>query len=367
MSKLVVARAGPLTSVQDAGRFGAQRYGLTSSGAMDLLALAAANALVGNAPVTAAIEIGPFAASFDARHGAVRVALAGAAREIAVGGRALPPGTTATLNDGERLEIGPARRGVFSVLGIDGGVQGKPVFGSLSVTARAGVGSPFPRPLQAGDELELLPPREAGERRLVFAPPERTTLRVLAGPQAEEFGDAFALLLASEWKVSSTSDRMGYRLEGPKLAHLRGHDIVSDGTVNGSIQVPGNGQPIVLMRDRGTTGGYPKIATVIGPDLGLLAQRRAGETVRFAAIGIEEAETEARRFAELIKSLPNRLQIVQSGPNVEALHGANLAGHAVNAFDAATWQTPRGDELQGDDLQGNDLQTKANDDGDNRP
>ena len=91
---------------------------------------------------------------------------------------------------------------------------------------------------------------------------------------------------------------MGYRLDGPKLAHLKGHNIVSDGTVNGSIQVPGSGQPIVLMRDRGTTGGYPKIATVIGPDLGLLAQRRVGESVRFAEIGIEEAETEARRFAE---------------------------------------------------------------------
>jgi 5-oxoprolinase (ATP-hydrolysing) subunit C len=358
MSTLAVVRAGPLTSVQDGGRYGAQRYGLTTSGAMDLLALAAANSLVGNAAYAAAIEIGPFPAGFEARNGAVRIALTGAAREITIGGRALALDETATLRDGERLEIGAARRGVFSILGIEGGVQGKPVFGSLSVTARAGVGSPFPRPLQAGDELDLLPPREAGERRLVFEQAERATVRVLAGPQAQEFGDAFALFLASEWTISSASDRMGYRLNGPRLSHQKGHNIVSDGTVNGSIQVPGSGQPIALMRDRGTTGGYPKIATVIGPDLGILAQRRAGQTVRFAEIGIEDAESEARRFAEVIGSLPGQLQAVESGPNLEALHHANLAGHAVNAFDAATWQTsPAGGELQ----------AKANDDGDNRP
>jgi 5-oxoprolinase (ATP-hydrolysing) subunit C len=339
MSKLAVVRVGPLTSVQDAGRYGAQRYGLTSSGAMDLLALAAANTLVGNPATTAAIEIGPFGAIFEARHGAVRIAVTGAVRDIKVSGHTLPIGTTATLSEGERLELGPSRKGVFSVLGIEGGLQGKAVFGSLSVTARAGVGSPFPRPLQAGDELDLVDATGSGERRLVFDQGERAILRVLAGPQVAEFGDAFKVFLASEWTISPASDRMGYRLEGPKLLHAKGHNIVSDGTVNGSIQVPGSGQPIALMRDRGTTGGYPKIATVIGPDLGLLAQRRVGESVRFCEIGIEEAEAEARRFAELVKSLPGRLQPVASGPNLEALHGANLAGHAVNAFDATTWQT----------------------------
>jgi biotin-dependent carboxylase-like uncharacterized protein len=357
MSTLAVVTAGPLTSVQDAGRFGAQRYGLTSSGAMDQLALAAANTLVGNAALAAAIEIGPFGASFEARHGAIRIAVTGAAREISIGERALPLGATATLVQGERLKIGAARSGVFSILGIEGGIQGQPVFGSLSVTTRAGVGSPFPRPLQAGDELDVRVASAAGERRLEFEPAPRSILRVLAGPQAEEFGDAFALFLASEWKISLSSDRMGYRLDGPRLIHLKGHNIVSDGTVNGSIQVPGSGQPIVLMRDRGTTGGYPKIATVIGPDLGLLAQRRAGEHVRFTEIGIEEAQEEARRFAEVIKSLPNRLQAFQSGPNLEALHGANLAGHAVSAFDATTWQTS---------TQSDGTRKVSDDDGDNR-
>ena len=105
---------------------------------------------------------------------------------------------------------------------------------------------------------------------------------MVLGPQDDEFSDeAKALFLASEWKISATSDRMGYRLEGPVIKHLHGHNIVSDGTVNGSIQVPGNGQPIVLMPDRGTTGGYPKIATVISADFGRFAQISAGRSFRF--------------------------------------------------------------------------------------
>jgi biotin-dependent carboxylase-like uncharacterized protein len=278
----------------------------------------------------------------------VRIAVASAGRDIKVNGQALPLNTSATLAEGDRIELGASRSGVFSILAVEGAVQGKAVFGSLSVTARVGVGSPFPRPLQAGDELELKDASAAAEQRLPFDPPERADLRVLAGPQVEEFGDAFALFLASEWTISPASDRMGYRLEGPKLVHAKEHNIVSDGTVNGSIQVPGSGQPIVLLRDRGSTGGYPKIATVIGPDLGLLAQRRVGTSVRFAEIGIEEAQAEARRFAELIKSLPGRLQPVASGPNLEALQSANLAGHAVNAFDAATWQTGVQDNTSND-------------------
>jgi allophanate hydrolase subunit 2 len=127
-------------------------------------------------------------------------------------------------------------------------------------------------------------------------------------------------------------------LEGPAIRHLHGHNIVSDGTVNGSIQVPGNGAPIVLMMDRGTTGGYPKIATVISADLGRLAQTPAGTGFRFKAISIADAQTEAKKFAHLLRSLPDRLRPVESLElNVEALHDANVAGQAVNAVDADTW------------------------------
>src|SRR5450631_59530 len=150
MSKLVISAIGPASSVQDGGRHGAQRYGLTPSGAVDSLALAAANTLVGNKPLSAAIEIGPFGAAFTARDGAVRVALSGAQRNADIGGRAVASETSMTVADGETLTLGFARGGSFSYLAIEGGIGGEPVFGSLAVNARAGLGSPYPRPLQLG-------------------------------------------------------------------------------------------------------------------------------------------------------------------------------------------------------------------------
>src|SRR5665647_1740633 len=326
MSKLVVAAIGPASSVQDGGRHGAQRYGLTPSGAMDTLALAAANTLVGNAAFDAAIEIGPFGAAFTAREGAVRVALAGAPRSADIAGRIVAWDISMTLADGETLTLGFARSGSFSYLAIEGGIAGEPMFGSLAVNARAGLGSPYPRPLQAGDELRTQAASGAAERRIELPAIAEGPIRVVMGPQDDEFGDeAKNLFLDSEWKISATSDRMGYRLEGPMIKHLHGHNIVSDGTVNGSIQVPGNGAPIVLMPDRNTTGGYPKIATVITADLGRFAQIPVGTGFRFKAVDMAEAQAEARKFAELLRTLPDRLRGIENfGPNIEALHDANV-------------------------------------------
>jgi 5-oxoprolinase (ATP-hydrolysing) subunit C len=339
MSRLIVTAVGPGTSVQDGGRFGAQRYGLTPSGAVDRLALAAANCLVGNAPFAAAIEVGPLNAVFTARNGAVRVALTGAARPAEVAGRSVALNQSITLADGESLTLGVARGGVFSYLAIEGGVQGEPMFGSLAVNARAGLGSPYPRPLQAGDELQAAAASGAGERRIDLPAPPDGPIRVVMGPQDDEFGDAKALFLESEWRISATSDRMGYRLEGPVIKHLHGHNIVSDGTVNGSIQVPGNGQPIVLMPDRGTSGGYPKIAAVISADLGRFGQTQAGRGFRFKAVTMAEAQAEYRAMVALLRSLPERIHDAnQRLLDIEALGSANVAGSAVNAFDVRTWQ-----------------------------
>jgi biotin-dependent carboxylase-like uncharacterized protein len=342
MSKLVVSSIGPASSVQDGGRPGSQRYGLTPSGAIDRLALAAANTLAGNAPFAAAIEIGPFGASFTAREGAVRVALAGAPRNAEIAGRAVAFDTSATLADGESLTLGFARGGAFSYLAIEGGVHGEPMFGSLSVNARAGLGSPYPRPLQAGDELPAAAASSAAERRIELPAIADGPIRVVLGPQDDEFGDeAKSLFLESEWKISATSDRMGYRLEGPVIRHLHGHNIVSDGTVNGSIQVPGNGAPIVLMPDRGTSGGYPKIATVISADLGRFAQIPASRGFRFKAVTMAQAQAELKNFAKLLRALPDRLRDIENFElNIEALQDANVAGAAVSAIDARTWQVP---------------------------
>src|SRR5215475_12400204 len=307
MSRLIVASIGPASSVQDGGRHGAQRYGLTPSGAMDRLALAAANCLVGNALFAAAVEISPFGASFTARDGAVRVGLAGAPRNADIAGRAVAFESSMTIADGETLTLGFAKGAAFSYLAIEGGIAGEAVFGSLAVNTRAGLGSPYPRPLQAGDELEAAAASGMAERRIELPAVSDAPIRVVLGPQDDEFSDeAKALFLGSEWKISATSDRMGYRLEGPAIKHLHGHNIVSDGTVNGSIQVPGNGAPIALMMDRGTSGGYPKIATVITADVGRLAQTSAGTAFRFKQVTMAEAQDEARKFQQLIRNLSDR-------------------------------------------------------------
>jgi biotin-dependent carboxylase-like uncharacterized protein len=340
MTNLAILSIGPASSVQDGGRFGAQRYGLTPSGAMDRLALAVANCLAGNPLLTAAIEIGPYGASLKARGGAVRVALSGAPRSADIGSRSVAWDTSVTIADGETLKLGMARGGSFSYLAIEGGIKGEPVFGSLSVNARAGLGSPYPRPLQSGDELDVAAANATPERRIDLPATASGPIRIVPGPQNDEFSEgAVKLFLDSEWKISATSDRMGYRLEGPVIKHLHGHNIVSDGTVNGSIQVPGNGQPIVLMSDRGTSGGYPKIATVITADYGRFAQIPAGTAFRFKVVSMEEAQAEARKFTELLRTLPDRLGSIESFDlNVEALQDANVAGVAVSAMDARTWQ-----------------------------
>ncbi|MBN8979049.1 MAG: biotin-dependent carboxyltransferase [Rhizobiales bacterium] len=340
MSRFVVTNVGPATSVQDAGRFGAQRYGLTPSGAIDRLALATANALAGNPPFTAAIELGPFGATFTAQDGPIRIAVAGASRSIKIDDRVLPLNQSATLMPGERLTLGAAREGVFSYLAIEGGIQGEAAFGSLSVNARAGLGAPVPRPLQSGDHLHVRAATERSEHALPPLAPSPDPIRVVLGPQDDEFGDAVKAFLDGTWTISPTSDRMGYRLQGPVIRHQHGHNIVSDGTVNGSIQVPGNGQPIVLMPDRGTSGGYPKIATVIGADFGRFAQIPPGRPFRFQAVSVAEARRAAIAFAALLRDLPARMvDVAHFEFNVVALQNANVAGSAVNAVDARTWQS----------------------------
>jgi biotin-dependent carboxylase-like uncharacterized protein len=307
---------------------------------MDRLGLASANTLVGSEPFAAAIEIGPFGAKFTARDGPVRVALSGAPRGGDIAGRAVILDTSMTLADGETLTLGFAKGGSFSYLAIEGGIEGERMFGSLAVNARTGLGSPYPRPLQAGDVLQTKAASSTFERRIELPAAATGPIRVVLGPQDDEFSDdAKALFLGSEWKISATSDRMGYRLEGPVIKHLHGHNIVSDGTVDGSIQVPGNGAPIVLMPDRGTSGGYPKIATLITADLGRFAQTPAGSGFRFRAVSMPEAQAELKKFVELLRSLPDRIRGIDNFDlNIEALQDANVAGHAVSAVDAGTWQ-----------------------------
>ncbi len=160
----------------------------------------------------------------------------------------------------------------------------------------------------------------------------------MKGPQDDFFDEAtLNQLVSSDWKISATSDRMGYRLEGPVLSHAKGFNIISDGIANGHIQIPGNGQPLVLLADRGTTGGYPKAAAIITADLGRFAQIPAGTPFRFTYVTMEEAQTLYRSFMAEIAGLRDAARARVDGLTTENLLIANLAGEALSAHDPQTW------------------------------
>ena len=339
MSKLVIASIGPASSVQDGGRPGSQRYGLVPSGAMDRLALAAANTLVGNEPFAAADRDRSVRGNVHrARRRGARRAVGSPAQCRYRRPRRWHPIQSATLADGETLTLGFARNGSFSYLAIEGGIVGEPMFGSLAVNARAGLGSPYPRPLQAGDELAgRRPPVARRNGRIELPTATDAPIRVVLGAAGRRIRrrnqDAVSRQRPGRFRPPATAWATGSK--APCITHLHGHNIVSDGTVNGSLQVPGNGQPIVLMPDRGTTGGYPKIATVISADFGRFAQIPAGRGFRFKAVSMAEAQAESAQIRGVAADPARaaaRARHVESQPRCAAR--ANVAGSAVSAVDA---------------------------------
>lgn len=289
MTALVVKACGPGTTIQDHGRFGWQRYGIGPAGAMDAISHTMANALAGNAAGTAAIELAVAGARLEVQQGPVRVALAGAATELMIGGRRVPALTSATAVDGETIEIGPARKGMFSYLAVAGGIDTPLQLGSRSMHMRAALGG---APLSAGSRVAV-PAVAPGPERAAPSGFDlgRGPIRVVLGPQDDYFTDgAIATLGEATYLITPQADRMGIRLSGPRLEHSAlGYNIVSDGIATGSIQVPGAGEPLILLADRQTTGGYPKIATVISADLPRLAQSPPGTGLRFAVVTVVES------------------------------------------------------------------------------
>ena len=289
----------PFTTVQDQGRIGWRRYGVTGAGVMDLESHAIANALVGNPLEAATIEFAHGGGEWAARGRPIRVAVAGGSFAATINGRAIPPFTSATLRDGERLRIGGAKDAVWGYLAVSGGIGVPQTLGSRATYARGGLGGLEGRHLAAGDVLpvsgEAVGRGQYALRRPNADPDE--PVRVVLGPQDDYFArEAIELFTSAPFEVTWQADRMGYRLAGPPLRHARGFNIVSDGILPGSIQVPGNGLPIVLLRDAQTTGGYPKIATVVTADLGRVAQKRPTSNVRFRAVSPDEAQLLRREF-----------------------------------------------------------------------
>jgi biotin-dependent carboxylase-like uncharacterized protein len=288
-----ILEPGPQTTVQDLGRTGQMRYGIPPSGPMDRFAFVVANRLVGNADGAAALEctlVGP-RLEVDAP-GAV--AVTGADMPLTVNGAEVPRWATIALKAGDVVKLGPARAGVRSYLAFSGGLDVPLVLGSRSTYVRGRLGGLDGRALRKGDTLHVLPfgavrPRRV-ERRALPEYGSESAIRVVLGPQADRFTDAgIRTLLGSAYEVLPQSDRMGARLAGPRIEHARGHDIISDGIALGSIQVPGDGQPIILLVDRQSTGGYTKVATVCSCDVGRIGQARPGQSLRFQAVAVAEA------------------------------------------------------------------------------
>jgi biotin-dependent carboxylase-like uncharacterized protein len=284
-----VITPGMLTTVQDAGRWGVQARGVPVAGAMDLVSHRVANALVGNDRAAATLEITLLGPELEFESERV-IAVTGADFDLALDGRPARINAPFLVASGSHLRFLARRRGTRAYLAVSGGVDTPAVLGSRATHLVSAMGGHEGRALRAGDRLTLgssaagASSLHALESPVVPLADGATTLRVLPGPQ-DDFFTAHALdaLQSAPYIVGGNSDRMGFRLDGPRLAHARGADIISDATPLGVLQVPASGLPILLMADRQTTGGYPKIATVISADMSAAGQLGPGDAVSFVA------------------------------------------------------------------------------------
>ena len=306
---LLVLKPGLLTTVQDLGRLGYQRFGMPVAGAMDAFACRAANRLVGNGDMAAVLEITVVGPTLAFAQNAV-IAITGGDLSPCLDGASLPMWASVAVSAGAHLSFGRPVNGARSYLAVAGGIDVPLVLGSRSTHLRSRTGGLHGRALIKDDRLPWgLPGRGAVLRRERSIPrplrPAYTAhpqLRIVLGPQAECFDrHAVAALTGGPYTVSPDSDRMGYRLSGPSLTHRRDAEMISDATPIGSLQVPPNRQPILLMADRQTTGGYPKIAVVISSDLPVAAQVMPGQTVTFAEVTVARAHALAREQEALLE------------------------------------------------------------------
>jgi antagonist of KipI len=294
-----VIASGLLTTVQDLGRWGQQSSGVPVAGPMDPYSHRLANALVGNAGDDATLEVtiaGPELACDDERLAAV----AGAEFELTVDGRPVPMHAVIPLRPRARLAFGRRRRGARAYVALGGGIEVPRVLGSRATHLASGLGGHLGRALRAGDCLPLGPrperPHVRASKTIADAslapdwPGGHARARVLPGSRSGWFAeDALEVLQSSMYTVDLRSDRMGYRLAGPPITRAAGAEMISDATTMGALQIPPSGQPILLMADRQTTGGYPVVATVISADVGIAGQLAPGDAIAFVVCSRAEA------------------------------------------------------------------------------
>lgn len=294
MQKMTILSPGPLSTVQDLGRFGYMNTGFSPGGAMDTYSMRLANILVSNAPEDGVIEMTMMGMTVSFSCTAV-IALTGADMQPLLNDTPIPMYKAVEVQAGDVLSMGMAKSGMRAYLAVAGGFDLPLVMGSMSTNLKCGLGGFEGRKLRAGDEIPLrqnVRLVDIGSRHIIPENdyPDGVGIRVLLGPQDDYFTEkGIRTFLESTYVVTDKSDRMGVRLDGEKIENKNGVDIISDGIATGSVQIPASGTPIIMMADRQTTGGYAKIATVISADLPKMAQARPGTRIRFTAISEKES------------------------------------------------------------------------------
>jgi biotin-dependent carboxylase-like uncharacterized protein len=312
MKVFKVLKPGFFTTVQDLGRYGYLKFGVPLSGAMDAFSHVAANLLVENNPDDACLEItliGPELLALVNTY----IAVTGGDISIKINGGSAAMWKTLEVKEGDMISFGKIESGCRAYIAIAGGIETPLILGSRSTYVRGGFGGLNGRQLREGDMIEG---SKAPSRMIAYKMPEELIpdfpqhidARVIMGPQAEMFTEkGIETFLSSQYEVTPEADRMGYRLEGPIIEHKFMSNIVSDALLPGAVQVPKSGKPIVIMRDAPTTGGYPKIATVITPDVSKLGQAKPHDTVEFTKITVREAHDILREHNRLLNRLGGML------------------------------------------------------------
>lgn len=300
---LKVVRPGLMTTVQDLGRQGYQQYGMVVSGAMDPYALRVANLLVGNQQEEAGLEITMMGPELEILDDTV-MAICGADLSPTLEGVPIPAWKSFRVKKGQKIRFGAPKKGARAYLTVAGGFDVPVVMGSKSTYMKAAIGGVEGRPLQKRDVLSRGESHVSLEkwvgRRLhpAYIPdyPAHFKARVVLGPDQDAFTESgIQTFLNETYEITTQADRMGYRLTGPKIQHVTGADILSDAIAPGTIQVPSGGEPIILLADRQTIGGYTRIGTVITVDIPFIAQMVPGNTIAFESVTVEEAQ---RLFVE---------------------------------------------------------------------
>jgi antagonist of KipI len=299
---LKVKNPGLYTTVQDLGRYGHQAEGFSPAGAMDYRAFILANQLLGNDDNAPGLEMTFQGASFEVMKDTV-IAAAGAEMKLAIDGKEFSIGVPIPVFKGSLIEFGAAENGSWTYLAVAAGFRVDRVFGSASTHVRSGIGGYCGRTLQVGDVIGTAGTAAAPGPFRITEIEEEEAIRVIPGQQYDRFNaEVREKLFGEGYTLTKDCDRMGYRFDGPELQAEGGHDVLSEPTQLGSIQVPKGGRPIVLLNDRQTAGGYARIGTVARVDIPKLVQKQPGDTVKFEEILVERATALYREEMEKVRT-----------------------------------------------------------------